>query len=80
MCRKYFARCFVNIVKNSPEKEGGKSKKFKIIKTITSNKKTTYIDRKVKRNKKYYYKIRGFRTVDKKKIYGKYSAVKSIKR
>ena len=58
----------------------GKSKKFKIIKTITSNKKTTYIDRKVKRNKKYYYKIRGFRTVDKKKIYGKYSAVKSIKR
>ena len=58
----------------------GKSKKFKIIKTITSNKKTTYIDRKVKRNKKYYYKIRGYRTVDKKKIYGKYSAVKSIKR
>ena len=54
-------------------------KKFKVVKTVTTNKKITYLDKKVKLNKKYSYKIRGYRIVSGKKIYGDFSAIKSLK-
>ena len=49
------------------------------VKTVTTNKKITYLDKKVKLNKKYSYKIRGYRIVSGKKIYGDFSAIKSLK-
>ena len=54
-------------------------KKFKVVKTVTTNKKITNLDKKVKLNKKYSYKIRGYRIVSGKKIYGDFSAIKSLK-
>ncbi len=59
------------------------SKKFtsKTTKKVTVKKgktvKTTV--KKLKKNKKYYVKIRGYKTVNSKKVYGSFSAVKSIK-
>jgi len=56
-------------------KKGNYSK----IKTITKGKTTTYTKTKLKRNKRYYFKIRTYKTVDGKKIYSSYSSIKSIK-
>ncbi|MBQ9912646.1 MAG: fibronectin type III domain-containing protein [Clostridia bacterium] len=59
------------------------SKKFtkKTTKKVTikkaKTKKTTI--KKLKKGKKYYVKVRAYKTVDKTKIYGAYSAVKNIK-
>ncbi|MEY8516946.1 DNRLRE domain-containing protein [Lachnospiraceae bacterium 29-84] len=58
------------------------SKNFKKAKTatITSNKTTTKtITKKLTRGKKYYVKIRAYKTVGKTKVYGAYSKTKSIK-
>ena len=35
--------------------------------------------KKLKKNKKYYVKLRGYKTVNDKKVYGTFSTVKSIK-
>lgn len=49
---------------------------YKKIATITSGKKQiSYQDKKVKARKKYYYKIRGYKIVNGKKIYGKFGKV-----
>ena len=59
------------------------SKKFteKTTKSATvkkqKSKKTTI--KKLKKGKKYYVKVRAYKTADGKKIYGAYSAVKNIK-
>ena len=45
--------------------------------TTTSN--LNYINKKLSKKKTYYYKIRTYKTVNNKKIYGSYSPIKSIK-
>lgn len=57
-----------------------KNGKYTRIKTIKKGTKLNYTDKKVTANKKYYYKIRAYRTVSGKKVYGKYSKKVSVKR
>lgn len=52
-------------------------KNFKKAKTVTT-KKTTYVLKKLKKGKTYYVKVRAYKTVNKKKVYGKYSASKKV--
>ncbi len=57
------------------------SKKFKSAKTSTVKKgsaKNTTV-KKLTKGKKYYFKVRAFKTIDGNKIYGAWSAVKSVK-
>jgi len=56
-----------------------KNGKYSKIKTITKTSTVSYTKTKLKKNKKYYFKIRAYKTVDGKKIYSSYSSVKSIK-
>ncbi len=56
----------------STSKTGGFSK----IKTLTSGSKVTY-KKTVSRKVKYYYKVRAYTTVNGKKVWGAYSAVKA---
>lgn len=57
------------------------SKKFKKKDTVTKNVKKTSISlSKLKKNKKYYVKIRAYKVVKGKKIYGSYSIIKTIKK
>lgn len=54
------------------------SKKGKY-KKLATTKKTSYTDKKATGGKKYYYKIRVCKKIDKKNYYSSYSAVKSVK-
>ena len=56
-----------------------KNGNYSKIKTITKGSTTSYTKSKLKKNKKYYFKIRTYRTVDGKKVYSSYSSIKSIK-
>lgn len=55
--------------------------KFKKMKKIQIKSKKTISKtiKKLKRNKKYYIRIRAYKTVDNKKVYGDYSKAKSIR-
>lgn len=53
-----------------------KTSGFSRIKTITSGSKLTYV-KKTSRYVKYYYKVRAYKTVNGKRVWGKYSTVKS---
>lgn len=53
-----------------------KNGKYKAIKTVKS---TSYKNTKLTKGKTYYYKVRAYRTVNKKAVYGAYSKVKSVK-
>ena len=56
-----------------------KAKKgFKKIGTVTAKKKS-YVSKKLKSKKTYYYKVRAFVRIGSKKYYSKYSAVKKVK-
>lgn len=59
----------------SAEKNGT----YKKLKTITKAKTNTYTKKKLASGKTYYFKLRAYKTVDGKKVYGKYSVVKSVK-
>ena len=53
-----------------------KSGKYTCIKTVKT---TSYKNTKLTKGKTYYYKIRAYRNVNKKAVYGGYSKVKSVK-
>ena len=55
-----------------------KNGKYKLVKVVKGNKKVSYKNTKLKKNKKYYYKVRAYRTVKGKKVYGAFSSKKSI--
>ena len=55
-----------------------KNGKYKLVKVVKGNKKVSYTNTKLKKNKKYYYKVRAYRTVKGKKVYGAFSSKKSI--
>ena len=55
------------------------SKKFKKKKSIQT-KKTKYIIKKLKKKKTYYIRVRAYKMDGKKKVYGKWSKVKVVKR
>lgn len=58
-------------------KTGGKGK-YKIVKTIKKNKTIRFIKKNLKKEKKYFVKIRAYKVVDGKKVYGKYSSAKKV--
>lgn len=55
--------------------KNGKYEKIATVKSGTLK----YTKKKLKSNKKYYFKIKAYRTIGKKKIYSSYSSVKSVK-
>jgi len=55
------------------------NKKWTKVTTITKNSTLEYNNKKLKENKTYYYKVRAYKTVSGKKIYGSYSEVVSTK-
>lgn len=56
-----------------------KKGKFTKVSTVKNAKKTTFLDKKVSSKKTYYYKVRAYKTVKGKKVYGAYSVVKKVK-
>ena len=56
-----------------------KNKGFKVIKTITKKNTTTYIDKKAKKGKINYYRIKAYVKNGKKKVYSKVSKVIKVK-
>ncbi len=58
-------------------KSSYKNKKFKVIKTI-KNSKAKAVTLRVNKNKKYYYKVRAYKIVNKKKVYGPWSEAKAF--
>lgn len=56
-----------------------KNGKYKKVKSISKAATTKYTDKKLKAKKVYYYKVRAYKKVSGKKVYGAFSAVKSAK-
>ncbi|MBQ8043428.1 MAG: fibronectin type III domain-containing protein, partial [Clostridia bacterium] len=56
-------------------KSSYKNKKFKVIKTI-KNAKAKAVNLKANKNKKYYYKVRAYKIVNEKMVYGPWSEAK----
>lgn len=55
-----------------------KNGKYKLIKNVSS-KKTSYTKTKLKSGKKYYFKVRAYKTIGGKKYYSDHSKIKSVK-
>lgn len=53
--------------------------KFKKIATSKSGKSISYTNKKLSKNKTYYYKVRAYKNVNGKKVYGAYSQVVKVK-
>lgn len=49
-------------------------------KKIGETTKTTFTDKSAKKNKKYYYKVRAYRKVGKKRVYGEFTKICAAKR
>ena len=56
-----------------------KSSGYKTVKTITKGGTVSFTNKKLKKGKRYYFKMRAYRTVSGKKVYSSYSAVKSVR-
>lgn len=52
---------------------------YKKIAATTTASKVSYTNENLQTGKKYYYKIRTYKKVNGKKVYGTYSTVKSVK-
>ncbi len=68
-------KCQGYIISRSTKKHYG----YKEIATIKNNKKTSYTDKNLKKNKKYYYYIKAYNSKGNITVYGKYSKVTGIK-
>lgn len=55
------------------------TKKSSGYKRLTTTNKLSYTKSKLKKGKKYYFKVRAYKELNKKKIYGSFSSVKYIK-
>ena len=56
----------------------GKKGKFKLVKTLKGNK-VKFINKKLKKGKKYVFKVKAYRVVSKKVVLGPFSIYKLIK-
>lgn len=56
-----------------------KNGKYKAVKTIKKQRTVKYVDKKVKKNKRYYYKVRAYKNVGGKKVYSKYSKIVKVR-
>ena len=56
-----------------------KAGKYKLIKTVKKAKTLKYTDKKLKKGRQYYYKVRTYTKIDSKNYSGKWSAVKKVK-
>lgn len=56
-----------------------KNGKYKKVKTITKKKTVSFTDKSLKKGKRYYYKVRAYRLIRGKKVYGPYSEIVSAK-
>ncbi len=54
-------------------------KKYKVVKTITKGKTVSYTQKKLKKGTKYTFRVKALVNKGSKKVYSKYSAVKSVK-
>lgn len=55
-----------------------KSSGYKVVKRINKQSTTSYTKKKLNSEKKYYFKVRAFKRIGKKRFYSSYSAVKSV--
>ena len=55
-----------------------KNGKYKVVKTIYKKSSISYSFKGLKKKKIYYYKVRAYKTVKGKRIYGKSSSIKSV--
>ena len=69
----------VQAVDDSAFCEAVKHKKYNKVKTVTNKNTTSFTVKKLTKGKIYYAKVRSYKTVDGKKIYGNYSSVKTVK-
>ena len=53
--------------------------KVKVTKKNKNKKTLSYTNKKLKKGKKYYYKVRYYKTVAGKKVYSEFSKVKKVK-
>lgn len=56
-----------------------KNGKYKAVKTIKSAKTVKFTNSKLKKGKTYYYKVQAYKVIDKKKVMGRFCAVKKVK-
>lgn len=56
-----------------------KSSGYKVVKTIKKGSTVSWKNTKLKKGKKYYYKVKAYRVVDKKNVYSSYSSLKYAK-
>ena len=56
-----------------------KKGKYKKIATIKKVSKASYTNKKLKKGKTYYYKVRAYKTQSGKKVYGTFSVIKKVK-
>lgn len=56
----------------------GKPSSFKKIATVKNGKTVTYTDKKVSAKKKYYYRVRAYKTFNGKNVYSSYSNAKAV--